>query len=181
MPRTRFDTALAVVLRHEGGFSDHPDDPGGVTFKGISLRFLRMLRLDPNNDGVIDRRDIVHLTDDQVRDLYREHFWTVLRCGALPAGVDLIVFDCAVNQGPGAAAMILQRAAGARPDGLVGPKTLAAVAMRTPDALVREIAARRALRYARNPKIIVFGLGWFRRLIDIFAAAEAAARIIPVH
>lgn len=166
-----FKAALAAVRRWEGGLVDHPADPGGITKWGISLRFLRALGLDVNGDGVVDGRDIRGLTEDQVAALYREHFWLKCRCPALPAGIDLAVFDCAVNQGPRRAVRFLQAALRVRVDGLIGPKTLAAARKAVRGALLRDFMARRAVHYSGLVNVAVFGLGWFRRLFDIHAEA----------
>lgn len=175
MSSLRFAQCLDVVLHHEGGLVDNPHDPGGITNLGISLRFLQAVGVDLNNDGSVDRWDIVGLTVEEARPLYQRRFWDACRCGDLPAGLDLLVFDSAVNQGAGAAARLLQISVGAAADGVVGPVTLARVATevrgRGAGAVIVEFGARRALRYARNPKILVFGLGWFRRL---FAVARQA-------
>ncbi len=166
-----FKAALAAVRRWEGGLVDHPADPGGLTKWGISLRFLRALGLDINGDGVVDGRDIRSLTEEQVAALYREHFWLKCRCPALPAGVDLAVFDCAVNQGPGRAVRFLQAALRVRVDGRLGPKTLAAAGRAVRGELLRDFMARRARHYSSLVNVAVFGLGWFRRLFDIHAEA----------
>ena len=167
-----FTAALEMVLKYEGGLVDHPDDPGGVTFRGISLRFLRVLHLDPNNDGVIDRRDIIGLSDGQISVLYRERFWDAGRLGEMPAPIALVVFDCAVNQGLGTAVKLLQKSGGVVVDGKSGPVTIAAINAKSGRSRVlRDFMARRALRYAINLKVLIFGLGWFRRLMDIHAKA----------
>jgi len=171
---SRFRQALAFVLDQEGGTSDHAEDPGGFTVKGVTLALLKAFGLDLNKDGEIDRRDLEGMTDDQVADIYRARFWTACRCRDLPAGIDLAVFDCAVNQGPGTAAKLLQEAAGVKADGVVGPATLRAVALNR-NAVLLDFCARRALRYAANPKILVFGRGWFRRLLACYARAKDRA------
>lgn len=175
MPPDKFSKALDVVLHHEGGLVDNPHDPGGVTNFGISLRFLKGIGVDLNNDGSVDRRDIIGLTVEQARPLYHDRFWSPCRCAELPDGLGLLVFDSAVNQGPGTAARLLQQSVGARADGAIGPRTLARVrvvlAERGPTWLKTEFAARRALRYCRSPKILIFGLGWFRRLMAVLAEA----------
>ena len=168
--RSNFEAALAVVRRWEGGLVDHPSDPGGITKWGISLRFLRGIGFDVNGDGVVDGRDIRQLTEEQVSDLYRGNFWDICRCDDLPAGVDLIVFDCAVNQGPGRSTRLLQKSVGARADGNIGPKTMAAIRRKTEwgtHGVIEEFSARRAVHYSSLRNVIVFGLGWFRRLANV--------------
>ena len=159
----RFEYALAAVLRHEGGLADNPHDPGGVTQFGISMRFLKAVGLDPNRDGAVDRLDVLGLTPEAAAPIYREYFWNALRCNILPDGLDLAVFDSAVNQGQGAAAKMLQRAAGAKPDGQIGPNTIAAIRLKDPSDLLLDFMARRCLRYASTPKILIFGSTFWKK------------------
>ena len=175
MTAANFAAALAAVRRWEGGLADQPSDPGGLTKWGISLRFLRAIGLDATGDGVVDGRDIRALSEDQVARLYRTHFWMACRCDELPAGLDLAVFDCAVNQGPLRARRLLQASLGVKVDGRLGPQTLAAAHAATEgpglDAALREFMVRRALHYSSLGSLAVFGRGWFRRLFDIHARA----------
>lgn len=165
---TAFGDALAVVLREEGGFVDDPDDPGGATKWGISLRFLR--RIDPGADA----ETIRNLSYDRMAGIYREHFWDACKCGGLPAGLSLAVFDCAVNQGPPSARKILQRAIKVKPDGYIGPVTLSAVLRADPRQVLKRFMARRAVRYAVTANFDDFGYGWMTRLMAVGAAALAA-------
>ena len=168
---TGFGPALAFVLRWEGGLVDDPRDRGGLTRWGVSLRAVLGKALDFNRDGRVDRRDILEMTEAQMRGFYREHYWQAVRCEELPDGVALAVFDCAVNQGPGRAARLLQRAAGVGVDGAIGPITLGAVRAAAPAELLRDFMARRALHYSSLSQIAVYGFGWFRRLFDCHGAA----------
>ncbi len=163
-----FARSLKVVRRWEGGLVNHPSDPGGITKWGISLRFLRAIRIDINGDGVIDGKDIRSLTEEQVTKLYHDHFWSKCYCDFLPVGVDLAVFDCGVNQGPGRAKRFLQKALKVKVDGKVGPITLAAVDRADPGMLLSEFMVRRAMHYSGLLNMTVFGLGWFRRLFDVY-------------
>lgn len=168
-----FIFSLKVVRRWEGGLVDHPSDPGGITKWGISLRFLRSIKLDINGDGIVNGQDIQVLTEEQVAELYHDYFWSKCRCDSLPAGVDLAVFDCGVNQGPGRAKRFLQKALKVKVDGKIGPITLAAANTANPVELLGEFMVRRALHYSSLVNIVVFGLGWFRRLFDIHRWALA--------
>ncbi|SES77279.1 glycoside hydrolase family 108 protein [Oceanicella actignis] len=172
-----FERAMAFVERWEGGWSDDPRDPGGLTKWGVTLRALAAAALDVTGDGRVDRRDLAAMTRAEARAFYRAAYWNACRCGDMPPAVALLVFDSAVNQGPRRAARIVQAAAGVAADGIVGPVTLAAIereARLRPDSFLRDVAARRALHYSGLPHIVRFGLGWFRRL---FAAHLEAARL----
>jgi lysozyme family protein len=165
-----FGAALRRVLRWEGGDVSDPHDPGGATRRGISLRFLRRIGLDVNGDGFIAANDVWSLANTDIEALYHKHFWSQCRCDDLPAGVDLLMFDCAVNQGPGVAARLLQKAAGVVVDGVIGPTTIAAA--RRPHVLL-DFAALRAIHYTSLAALFTrYGFGWFRRLFDVFAAAR---------
>ena len=166
-----FTQSLKAVRRWEGGLVDHPSDPGGITKWGISLRFLRSVGMDVNSDGVIDGKDIRSLTEEQVTKLYYDHFWVKCYCHLLPPGVSLAVFDCGVNQGPGRARRLLQKALRVKVDGKIGPITLNAVTVADPVVLLGEFMVRRALHYSSLTNMAVFGLGWFRRLFDIHRLA----------
>ena len=171
--RGRFPASLAVIRKWEGGLVDHKKDPGGITKWGISLRFLRGIGMDINGDGVVDGVDIRALSESQVEDIYRWHFWEKVSCDDLPDGLDLCVFDCAVNQGVGRAARLLQKSVGAIPDGIIGPETIRLVRLSIPEATIDEFMARRARHYSGLRNVVIFGLGWFRRLFDVHHIAVA--------
>lgn len=162
-----FSASLKVVRRWEGGLVDHPSDPGGITKWGISLRFLRAIKIDINGDGIIDGNDVRLLTEDEVEKIYYDHFWSKCHCDFLPAGVSLAMFDCGVNQGPGRAKRFLQKALKVKVDGKIGPITLDAANKADRAKLLSEFMVRRAIHYSSLSNMLVFGLGWFRRLFDI--------------
>ena len=145
-----FDTAVAIILRHEGGYVNDARDPGGETNFGICKRSY------PDED-------IRNLTEARAKEIYRRDYWNKCKCDDLPDEVRLLVFDAAVNQGTGAAVKMLQKAVGTIEDGIIGPNTLAKA--RSAKNLAVNYAAERALRYASNANVNVYGRGWFRRLI----------------
>lgn len=159
---TDFDRAVEVVLQHEGGLVDDPDDPGGITNHGISLRFLRRVRPGARPD------EIRNLTRDEAIELYRRHFWERYGYGRLPdVSIATKVFDLSVNMGPRGAHVCLQRAlrAAGEPvfeDGILGPKTLAAVHRARSDVLLAALRSEAAgyYRNRRRPKYIA---GWLNR------------------
>lgn len=179
MAETRFSICLAAVLRHEGGYADHPADPGGATNMGITRKTLaRWRRVSPW--WALPKTAVRDLSRAEASRLYRAGYWTPCRAGELPAGVDLAVFDFAVNSGPGRAIRILQGLLGVKVDGLVGPVTLRAAAQADPRRLVVAICDRRLgfLRLLRT--FPIFGRGWTRRVEDIRAAALSATPAGPV-
>ena len=152
-----FKQALPLVLKHEGGLVDNPDDRGGITKYGISLRAYPHL----------GRSGIRNLTKEQAGEYYKTDYWLACNCDDLPTYIRYIVFDCAVNQGPSFARKALQRCVGASPDGIIGVKTLKAVKALTRDRLVHTYGKERAYRYMSNKKWDIFGHGWMSRLIDV--------------
>lgn len=169
-----FDTALACVLRQEGGWSDDPRDPGGPTFRGITLATLASHRGRPVSPG-----ELRSITAEDVAGIYRNRYWAAVAADRLPAGVDLAVFDLAVNSGPARAARTLQAALGLHQDGIVGPVTIA-TAMRTePAALVREIGRRRLSFLQHLAAWTAFGRGWSRRVADVEAEALRLVHATP--
>lgn len=152
----------------EGGFVNDPADPGGATNHGITLATLSHWR---GQTCTVD--DVRNLGQDEATTIYRASYWNVVAGDELPAGLDLIVFDCAVNQGPGTAARILQTVVGVPVDGQIGPATLAAVASRNAIILIVDVGLERMVRYHETPGWDRFGHGWTNRVESIQAQAKA--------
>ena len=153
-----FDSAMEAILAWEGGYVNDPNDPGGATKYGISKR------AHPDVD-------ISKLSKKQARKIYQRDYWEPCGCEELPAGLDLLVFDCAVNQGPGFAVRTLQQSVGAAEDGIFGPRTREAAESKDSREAIRELVARRGVRYGRLANFSRYGLGWMRRLADIHQRA----------
>lgn len=179
--------ALIFVLDHEGGFVDHPADPGGATNLGISLRFLRALGTslgDVDQDGDIDAEDVQALTREDASRLYRTQFWEPLRLDELPVPLAMAVFDFAVNTGPRQAVRDLQRTINdyTHPseriavDGALGPITAGwardlAGHFATGPVFLASYLFRRLSFYtrlvARNGSLLPFLAGWTRRVLAL--------------
>jgi lysozyme family protein len=160
-----FNDYLKVILKHEGGLSNHPKDPGGITKYGISLRFLRKQGIDIDGDGDIDADDIIKLTPVQAGVLYKKHFFDPLH--ALPDGLlKLHVFDMAVNAGLNKAVKLLQYTLGVDTDGVIGKFTLKALLADT--GITEKYINARKYFYKdlvnHNPDLAVFLKGWLRRV-----------------
>lgn len=168
-----FKDAVEFVLKWEGGLVDHPSDPGGITNHGISIRFAGSIGLDINADGETTAADIRGLSRNRAKLIYKEYFWQAAECDQLPCGVDLAVFDAAVNMGVRRSMMFLQMAAGSRPDGIWGPNTKRAVFKTDREDLLFEAIARRNRFYGKLEKFDVFGLGWMRRSADCHQTAAS--------
>lgn len=156
-----FDQAFDILLKHEGGFVDHPDDPGGATRYGVTEAVAR---------EVDYRGDMRDLPLDLAKRIYRERYWDAVRAEQLPAPVRYVVFDAAVNSGVGQAARWLQRAVGVRDDGVIGPWTLAAVAQHSPETVTRRFLSQRLRFMSGLANWPAFGRGWARRIADLLEA-----------
>lgn len=153
-----FEEAVKYVIEDEGGYVNHPNDPGGETKFGISKRSYPDL-------------DIANLTEEDAAEIYKRDFWDRNEVEELPPHVRYIYFDMTVNHGPRNAARILQRAAKVKDDGMVGPVTRAAARRVT----VYEIGESRWDFFERimkrNPKLESFRRGWQNRNSKVVARA----------
>lgn len=162
-----FARALPLVLSHEGGYVNHPSDPGGATNKGVTLATFRAY-VKPG--GTVE--DLKAITDEQVATVYYRHYWAAVNAQALPAGIDYAVFDFAVNSGPSRAAKYLQAILGVEQDGRVGPKTIAAAEKADARAVINGLCDVRLAflkRITSGGKLLwnTFGKGWDRRVADV--------------
>ena len=169
----RFARCVAIVLKHEGGYVNHPSDPGGATNMGITMRTLRNWR------GVdVAPDDVRALTEQEARAIYRAWYWNAVKGDDLPAGVDLAVFDFAVNSGVGTAARRLQAVVNAQQDGAIGPRTIASVHARAPSEVVDNLCDAR-MAFLRNLATwTTFGRGWERRVADVRQKALAMCDVL---
>ena len=161
MTAANFDACLAEVLAHEGGYVNHPRDPGGETNLGISKRSY------PNED-------IRGMTRARAGAIYRRDFWNKVRGDELPDGIDLVAFDPAVNSGVSRGAKWLQSALGVTQDGRIGPNTVGK-AQTAPDAVkVIQRACSARMGFLRGLGTWgTFGKGWSRRVASVEATAVA--------
>ena len=175
MALDRYAESLARVLVHEGGYSDHPSDPGGKTMKGVTQRVYDAYRARKN----LPKRSVKAIADEELQAIYRAQYWDVIRGNDLPPGVDYAVFDGAVNSGPRQAVKWLQRAlgfTGKAVDGVVGNVTLSAIGQDGDhDALIARITERRETFLRALKTWPVFGKGWLKRIRNVKDAAQAWA------
>lgn len=167
-----FETCLAFTLREEGGYVDDPADPGGATNMGVTLATYR----DWSDNPDLGPTQVQDMTERTARAIYRSLYWNPLRADALPAGVDLSVFDMGVNAGIWGSARLLQRAlgfTGDEIDGCIGPETLGAAAKFDARALIDDLATRQEDYYRSLDDYDTFGAGWLNRTDARRAAALA--------
>jgi len=157
---------MPFIFKAEGGYADNPADPGGPTNYGITLATLRAYEGDPN----LTAEDVRRLTPAVAREIYRTAYWNRMRCGALPPGLDLEVFDFGVNSGPAECVKTLQKLVGVTQDGSVGPITLAAVRQFNVGDLIGRFAQAR-LAFYQSLNMPEFEQGWATRVAQIQTAA----------
>lgn len=154
----KFETAFALLLGHEGEFSDHPDDPGGKTRYGVTEAVAR----ETGYKG-----DMRELPLELAQRIYLEKYWKPIRADDLPPGVRYATFDAAVNSGPAQATRWLQRALGVEADGVIGPQTLAAAYAQDANALRMRMLAQRLRFMTVLGNWPSFSRGWARRIADL--------------
>lgn len=170
---SNFARSLKAVLVHEGGWADHPKDPGGATMKGVTIGTYR--RYKPG----ATKEDLRNITDAELQRIYRDGYWDKVRGDDLPSGVDYAVMDFAVNSGPARAAIYLQEIVGVAPDGKIGPLTLQAVAKWDSVALIEALSAKRHGFLTRLSTYAVFGRGWSARVSGVLRLAKDMAITMP--
>jgi lysozyme family protein len=160
--KDNFDQCLALVLKHEGGWVNDPKDPGGETMMGVTKKVWEDWVGHPVAPGSMKT-----LTVADVAPVYKKNYWDKVRADELPDGVDYAVFDYAVNSGVTRAVRQLQQCAGVEADGLIGPKTLAAVQSKNPVDLCNCICDNRMAFLKRLPTWSRFGKGWSGRVAEV--------------
>ena len=156
--KENFDKCLKMILHHEGGYVNHPRDPGGETNLGVTKRVYEEW------GGTKDMRD---LTQEDVAPIYEKNYWGRAKCDHLPSGLDLAVFDWAVNSGVGRAAKKLQTMIGTEADGGIGPNTLRTldeyIEHHGIEETIKEYKEKRQKFYQSLSTFDTFGKGWTTR------------------
>lgn len=178
--KDNYAKALPLFLKHEGGFVNHPKDPGGATNKGVTIGTLKRLGIDVDGDGDSDITDLRNLRNEDVARVYKLFYWDAVKGDLLPSGLDYAVADFGINSGPARAAKHLQKVVGVAQDGDIGPKTLAAIAGRDPQDIINALCDSR-LRFLKALKTWgTFGKGWGRRVAEVRAVGLAWAENGPL-
>ncbi|TJV19705.1 glycoside hydrolase family 108 protein [Mesorhizobium sp.] len=176
MAVSREKESLARVLAHEGGYSNHPKDPGGATMRGVTQRAYDGYRKAQGQAS----RPVRSISTDELNEIYDRQYWDAVKGDLLPAGVDYVLFDGAVNSGPGRSIMWLQQALRpaytGRIDGVLGMGTLAALKADTNnDALIDRICNARMAFLKHLGTFATFGNGWSARVREVRAIGQAWA------
>lgn len=169
MTAANFDNALKLVLEHEGGYINHPRDPGGETNKGVTKAVYDAYRR-MNGKAI---QSVKFITNEELHTIYRFQYWDRVQGDYLPSGLDYAVFDFAVNSGVSRASKCLQAVVGVPQDGQIGVKTIAAI--KGSKATINALCDRR-MSFLRNlGTFMTFGRGWTRRVQGVRAKALAMA------
>jgi lysozyme family protein len=162
--QSNFEKCLALMLAHEGGFVNHPQDPGGMTNLGVTKKVW-----EEWVGHEVDEKQMRALTPETVAPLYKRKYWDAIRADELVDGVDYCVFDVAVNSGVGRAIKFLQQSVGATPDGGFGPITMALVKKAESDPVnLIELYCARRMEFLQSLRTFeTFGKGWSRRVAEV--------------
>ena len=159
MAAENWQKCLEAILHHEGGYVNHPKDPGGETNLGVTKRVYEEW------GGTKDMKD---LEVEDVEPIYKKNYWDRVKAESLPSGLDLCVFDFGVNAGTGRAAKYLQTMIGTTADGGIGPNTLKAlsnyVESEGVEQTIKNYQAARQEYYESLSTFETFGKGWTRRV-----------------
>jgi len=166
--QSNWGNAFKLMLKSEGGFVNHPSDPGGMTNLGVTKATWE------NWVGrESDEAEMRGLTPEKVEPLYKKKYWDAVRGDELPMGLDYLMFDFAVNAGAGRAIKTLQTAVGVTPDGGFGPMTMAAVQAVDPVDLIERFSQAKEDFYRSLNTFATFGKGWLNRVADVKAKASS--------
>tara|TARA_Y100000052_G_scaffold26970_1_gene33183 strand:- start:279 stop:803 length:525 start_codon:yes stop_codon:yes gene_type:complete len=170
MAAENYQKCLAMILHHEGGYVNHPKDPGGMTNLGVTKRVYE--------DWVgysVSEHTMQNLTEEDVAPIYKKNYWDRIKADDLPSGLDLCVFDFGVNAGTGRAAKYLQNLIGTVADGGIGPNTLRALANYVDsegvESAIKNYQAERQSYYEKLKTFETFGRGWTRRVEETTESA----------
>lgn len=153
-----FDEAFHHLLGHEGGYVNHPDDPGGETNWGVT----KVVARQHGYEGLMKDMPV-----GVAKAVYRKSYWDAVQADDLPPAIRYAVFDAAVNSGVGTSIRWLQQAVGTTADGALGPKTLAAINEVNPDGLLRRMLAKRLTAMTSMSGWPSFSKGWARRVATL--------------
>ena len=165
--KKNYQKCLETILHHEGGYVNHPKDPGGETNLGVTKRVYEEWG---------GKKDMKDLLVEDVAPIYKKNYWDRMKCDQLPSGLDLCVFDFGVNAGTGRSAKMLQRMIGTVADGGIGPNTLKKldefIKENSIETAIERFGAKRQLYYESLSTFKTFGRGWTRRTNETTSLAR---------
>ena len=164
---SKFKEALEIILHHEGGYVNHPKDPGGETNLGVTKRVY---------EDFGGEKEMKDLTKEDVEPIYKKNYWDRVKGDDLPEGLDLCIFDFAVNAGPGRAAKFIQRLVKTTVDGGIGPNTLKCINDHVEhygvSTAIDQYQSERQNYYESLSNFETFGRGWTRRVDEVTEEAK---------
>lgn len=166
--RVAFERAQAIVKIYEGGFSDHPDDPGGATNWGITHATLARWR----GVGSVTANEVKAMSYEEAKDIYFANYWSKMKCGSMPGPLALAVYNIGIHCGADVSGGYLQDAlnaqgAGLESDGDIGPLTLSAIGRFGLKETLRRVIDFYEARLRAHPKFDVFGKGFMNRVAHL--------------
>jgi lysozyme family protein len=164
--KKNFERSLEMLLHHEGGFVNHPKDPGGATNLGVTKAVYEKWV-----GREVSIEDMKELTHEDVAPIYKKNYWDRLKGDDLPSGLDFAAFDWGVNSGTGRPAKVIQRYVTAAQDGAIGNQTLGLIAENNPADIIQYLYQQRQKFYERLKTFETFGRGWTRRNQETLKAA----------
>jgi lysozyme family protein len=154
---SNFQECLDLVLKSEGGWVNHPSDPGGETNLGVTKAVWEEYVGHPV-------KTMKNLTKDDVAPMYELKYWRPCYCEVLPRGLDFVVFSMGVNAGPGRSVKLLQQSIGCVPDGVIGPRTRELISTSNSATLIAKFSETRREYYRSLKTFPIFGKGWLARV-----------------
>lgn len=158
--KSNFSRALDLTLEYEGGYVNHPKDPGGATMRGVTQKVYDRWRAKRG----LSQRPVRQIEEDELQAIYRLQYWDLIHGDRLPMGIDAAVFDFSVNSGATRATQELQRVLGLRTDGNMGAMTIDAASEMDQAELINRYCDARLAFVRRLSTFSTFGRGWTRRI-----------------
>ena len=165
--QNNFERSLALVLQHEGGYVNHPSDPGGKTNLGVTQRVW-----EDYVGHKVDEAEMRSLTREMVAPLYKKNYWDAVCGDVLPSGADYLLFDFAINAGSFRAVKTAQKSLGINADGALGPITTQALLTANAKDFIHKFSMAKESFYRSLVNFPTFGKGWLNRVAEGKKAAE---------
>jgi lysozyme family protein len=176
--KSNYDSAIEEVFKHEGGYVDHPSDPGGATNMGITRATLARWRGLETLE--LPKSEVKSLKKDEAQKIYYENYAKKVKFDDLPSGLDFSVLDYAVNSGPDRSIKLLQNLLGVTADGVIGPNTLEAVRkIKDVKTFINRFNDDRLTFLKGRATFPTFGKGWTRRVSEVREFSLQLASVAP--
>jgi len=167
--RYNYEKATQWMLVHEGGYVDHPKDPGGATNRGVTQRVYDGWR----RRHKMGTQSVLQILISEVQSIYRTQYWDKIMGDDLPPGLDYALYDFAVNSGPSRAVKFLQRILKVEVDGQMGAVTLGAIQFQARNGILIDELCTQRLKWMKTLKTFkTFGRGWTRRVMGEVEGAQ---------